>query len=597
MTQFLRWMLLAFALSSFGLAHAADFPAAKVNFELGKAEVPADSADSINKVAEFVKADAAAKVQLSGFTDASGDPKSNAALAKSRAMAVAAALKTAGVPDDKIVMQKPDDAKTGGNPEDARRVEMTLAAVAPAVMAAAPAAAEAASAPSAASAPVPNKGDVSWMIVATAFVIMMSIPGLALFYGGLVRSKNMLSVLMQVMVTFSMIVILWCIYGYSLAFTEGNAFIGGFDRLFLKGMFDPVAGTFAPAATFSKGVYIPELLYMAFQATFAAITCCLIVGAFAERMKFSAVLAFMALWFTFSYAPMAHMVWYWQGPDAYTGVKGVKDAMDAKAGLIWQWGALDFAGGTVVHINAAVAGLVGAFMVGKRVGYGREAFTPHSLTLTMVGAALLWVGWFGFNAGSALEANGTAALAFVNTFSAAAAAVLAWCLGESLMKGKASMLGAASGAVAGLVAITPACGNVGLMGAIVIGFVAGFACLWGVTGLKKLLGADDSLDVFGVHGVGGIVGALLTGVFHAQSLGGPGMVPDWTTAAMATNPDGILAQVWIQAKAVGLTIVWSGVVAFVSYFIVDKVIGLRVSEEDEREGLDISAHGETAYHN
>ena len=597
MTQFLRWMLLAFALSSFGLAHAADFPAAKVNFELGKAEVPADSADSINKVAEFVKADAAAKVQLSGFTDASGDPKSNAALAKSRAMAVAAALKTAGVPDDKIVMQKPDDAKTGGNPEDARRVEMTLAAVAPAVMAAAPAAAEAAPAASAASAPVPNKGDVSWMIVATAFVIMMSIPGLALFYGGLVRSKNMLSVLMQVMVTFSMIVILWCIYGYSLAFTEGNAFIGGFDRLFLKGMFDPVAGTFAPAATFSKGVYIPELLYMAFQATFAAITCCLIVGAFAERMKFSAVLAFMALWFTFSYAPMAHMVWYWQGPDAYTGVKGVKDAMDAKAGLIWQWGALDFAGGTVVHINAAVAGLVGAFMVGKRVGYGREAFTPHSLTLTMVGAALLWVGWFGFNAGSALEANGTAALAFVNTFSAAAAAVLAWCLGESLMKGKASMLGAASGAVAGLVAITPACGNVGLMGAIVIGFVAGFACLWGVTGLKKLLGADDSLDVFGVHGVGGIVGALLTGVFHAQSLGGPGMVPDWTTAAMATNPDGILAQVWIQAKAVGLTIVWSGVVAFVSYFIVDKVIGLRVSEEDEREGLDISAHGETAYHN
>ena len=247
--------------------------------------------------------------------------------------------------------------------------------------------------------------------------------------------------------------------------------------------------------------------------------------------------------------------------------------------------------------RSAVAGLVGAFMIGKRVGYGKEAFTPHSLTLTMVGAALLWVGWFGFNAGSALEANGTAVLAFVNTFSATAAAVLAWCLGESLMKGKASMLGAASGAVAGLVAITPACGNVGLMGAIVIGFVAGFACLWGVTGLKKLLGADDSLDVFGVHGVGGIVGALLTGVFHAQSLGGPGMVPDWTTAAMATNPDGILAQVWIQTKAIGLTIVWSGVVAFVSYFIVDKVIGLRVSEEDEREGLDISAHGETAYHN
>ncbi|MBC7734275.1 MAG: ammonia channel protein, partial [Bacteriovorax sp.] len=292
-----------------------------------------------------------------------------------------------------------------------------------------------------------------------------------------------------------------------------------------------------------------------------------------------------------------HMVWFWMGPDAYTGVKGVKDAMDGKAGLLWQWGALDFAGGTVVHINAAVAGLVGAYMIGKRVGYGKEAFTPHSLTLTMVGAALLWVGWFGFNAGSALEANGTAVLAFMNTFSATAAAVLAWCIGEALMKGKASMLGAASGAVAGLVAITPACGNVGLMAAIVIGVIAGFACLWGVTGLKKLLGADDSLDVFGVHGVGGIVGALLTGVFHAQSLGGPGMVPDWTTAAMATNPDGILAQVLIQAKAVGVTVLWSGVVSFVAYFIVDKVIGLRVNEEDEREGLDISSHGETAYHN
>ena len=471
------------------------------------------------------------------------------------------------------------------------------AAPAPAA-ASASAAAESASAPAAAaSTPVANKGDTAWMIVATAFVIMMSIPGLALFYGGLVRSKNMLSVLMQVMVTFSMIVVLWCIYGYSMAFTEGNAFVGGFDRLFMKGLFDPAKGEFAMAATFSKGVYIPELLFMAFQATFAAITCCLIVGAFAERAKFSAVLMFMALWFTFSYTPIAHMVWFWMGPDAYTGVKGVKDAMDGKAGLLWQWGALDFAGGTVVHINAAVAGLVGAFMIGKRVGYGKEAFTPHSLTLTMVGAALLWVGWFGFNAGSALEANGTAVLAFMNTFSATAAAVLAWCIGEALMKGKASMLGAASGAVAGLVAITPACGNVGLMAAIVIGFVAGFACLWGVNGLKKLLGADDSLDVFGVHGVGGIVGALLTGVFHAQSLGGPGMVPDWTTAAMATNPDGILAQVLIQAKAVGVTVLWSGVVSFVAYFIVDKVIGLRVNEEDEREGLDISSHGETAYHN
>ncbi|MDP3821923.1 MAG: ammonium transporter [Burkholderiales bacterium] len=459
---------------------------------------------------------------------------------------------------------------------------------------AAPAASAAAEAASAAPAPVANKGDVAWMIVATLLVILMTVPGLALFYGGLVRSKNMLSVLMQVMVTFSMIVVLWCVYGYSLAFTEGNAFIGGFDRLFMKGLFDPATGSFAMAATFSKGVYIPELLFAAFQATFAGITCCLIVGAFAERAKFSAVLLFMALWFTFSYAPIAHMVWYWMGPDAYAS-KDVVDAMNAKAGFLWQMGALDFAGGTVVHINAAVAGLVGAYMIGKRVGYGKEAFTPHSLTLTMVGAAMLWVGWFGFNAGSALEASNSAVLAFMNTFSATAAAVLAWCIGEALMKGKASMLGAASGAVAGLVAITPAAGNVGLMAAIIIGFIAGFACLWGVTGLKKMLGADDSLDVFGVHGVGGIVGALLTGVFNTQSLGGPGLVGDWVTASVVSNAIG--AQVWIQLKAVLVTIVWSGVVSFVAFFIVDKVVGLRVNEEDEREGLDISSHGETAYHN
>ncbi len=460
------------------------------------------------------------------------------------------------------------------------------AAAAPA--AAAPALVAAASAP----APVPNKGDVSWMIVATLLVIMMSIPGLALFYGGLVRSKNMLSVLMQVFVTFSMIVVLWCLYGYSLAFTEGNQFIGGLDRLFMKGLFDPVKGEFAMGATFSKGVVIPELLFMAFQATFAAITCCLIVGAFAERIKFSAMLLFMALWFTFSYAPIAHMVWFWMGPDAYA-TKEVVDGLNAKAGMIWQWGALDFAGGTVVHINAAVAGLVGAYVIGKRTGYGKEAMAPHSLTLTMVGAALLWVGWFGFNAGSALEASNSAVLAFMNTFSATAAAVLAWCLGEALMKGKASMLGAASGAVAGLVAITPACGNVGLMGAIVIGFVAGFACLWGVNGLKHMLGADDSLDVFGVHGVGGIVGALLTGVFNNQALGGPGLVGDWVTASVTSV--GIVDQVWIQLKAVLLTIVWSGVVSLIAYKVVDMVIGLRVSEEDEREGLDITSHGETAY--
>ncbi|NMM10046.1 MAG: ammonium transporter [Polaromonas sp.] len=483
-------------------------------------------------------------------------------------------------------------APAESKPADAAASAAPIAAPA-AIAVAAPAVAAPASA--AASAPVPNKGDTAWMMVSTLLVILMTIPGLALFYGGLVRSKNMLSVLMQVMVTFSMIVVLWFIYGYSLAFTEGNAFFGGFDRLFMRGIWDNAAGTFANAATFSKGVVIPEIVYAAFQATFAAITCTLIVGAFAERMKFSAVLLFMAIWFTFSYAPMAHMVWFWMGPDVYTG-KEVVDAMNSKAGYIWQSGALDFAGGTVVHINAAVAGLVGAYMVGKRIGYGKESMAPHSLTLTMVGAALLWVGWFGFNAGSALEANGFAALAFINTLLAAAAAVLAWCVGETLMRGKASMLGAASGAVAGLVAITPAAGNVGIAGGLVIGLAAGFACLWGVNGLKKILGADDSLDVFGVHGIGGILGALLTGVFSSPSLGGPGYVADWVTATSVTAADfSILSQVWIQAKAVLITVVWSGVVSFVAYKIVDLTIGLRVSEEDEREGLDITSHGETAY--
>ena len=439
---------------------------------------------------------------------------------------------------------------------------------------------------------MPNKGDVSWMLVSTLLVLMMAVPGLALFYGGLVRSKNILSVLMQVFVTFSLIAVLWVVYGYSLAFTEGNAFVGGFDRLFLKGVFDPMKGDFAMAATFSKGVVIPEIVFVVFQATFAAITCCLIVGAFAERIKFSAVLAFMVLWFTFAYAPIAHMVWFWTGPDAFRTVADVATETK-KAGLIWQWGALDFAGGTVVHINAAVAGLVGAVLIGKRVGYGKEALTPHSLPLTMVGASLLWVGWFGFNAGSALEAGNSAALAFMNTFSATSMAVLAWCAGEALMRGKASMLGAASGAVAGLVAITPAAGNVGIVGALVVGAVAGLACLWGVNGLKKMLGADDSLDVFGVHGVGGIVGALLTGIFNNQALGGPGLVGDWVTAAVSSN--GIWAQFWIQLKAVMLTIVWSGVVAFVAYKIVDLTVGLRVAEDEEREGLDVSAHGETAY--
>ncbi len=466
----------------------------------------------------------------------------------------------------------------------------SASAAAPASVDAAPA--EAAAAPAA---PVINKGDTAWMMTSTLLVIMMAVPGLALFYGGLVRSKNMLSVLMQVMVTFSLIVVLWFIYGYSIAFTEGGAFFGGFDRVMMKGIWDNAAGTFAPAATFSKGVYIPEIVFAAFQASFAAITCTLIVGSFAERMKFSAVLLFSALWFTFSYAPIAHMVWFWMGPDAYAS-KEVVDAMNAKGGFLWQMGALDFAGGTVVHINAAVAGLVGAYMIGKRIGYGKEAMAPHSLTLTMVGAALLWVGWFGFNAGSALEANGFAALAFINTFGATAAAVLAWCIGEALMRGKASMLGAASGAVAGLVAITPACGNVGIGGALIIGFLSGFAGLWGVNGLKKMLGADDTLDVFGVHGVCGILGALLTGVFNSPALGGPGFVADWVTATGIAAADySIAAQVLVQAKAVGLTIVWSGIVSFIAYKIVDMTIGLRVSEEDEREGLDITSHGETAY--
>ena len=469
---------------------------------------------------------------------------------------------------------------------------IAMAEDAPAAPSAAAAAAEApAAAPAeaaAAPAPVPNKGDTAWMTVATILVILMTIPGLALFYGGLVRSKNMLSVLMQVFVVSSLIYVLWVLYGYSVAFTSSNPFFGTFDKIMLKGVTVESLG-----ATFSKGVYIPELTFVAFQATFAAITCALIVGAFAERMKFSAVLLFCALWFTFSYLPVAHMVWYWDGPDAITDAASL-EKVTAAAGWLWAKGALDFAGGTVVHINAAVAGLVGAYMVGKRIGYGKESMTPHSLTLTMVGAALLWVGWFGFNAGSNLEANGLTALAFVNTLVATAAATLAWIAGEALSKGKASMLGAASGAVAGLVAITPACGFVGPGGAIIIGLVAGLLCLWGVNGLKRMLGADDSLDVFGVHGVGGIVGALLTGVFAAPSLGGTGV---YDYVANAANPQySIGSQVWIQLQAVATTIVWSAVVSLIAYKLIDLVIGLRVSEEEEREGLDISSHGETAYH-
>jgi len=466
-------------------------------------------------------------------------------------------------------------------------------AAAPAAATAAPAAAPPAAAP-AATPPAPNKGDNAWMIVATLLVIMMSIPGLALFYGGLVRSKNMLSVLMQVFVIFSLIIVLWAVYGYSVAFTEDSPFIGGLDRVFLSGIFSikDGVGSFSTAATFSKGVVIPEYLFVVFQATFAAITVALIVGAFAERMKFSAVLLFAVLWFTFAYLPIAHMVWFWPGPD------GIKDAAtlaseSAKGGWLWQKGALDFAGGTVVHINAGVAGLVGAYLIGKRVGYGHDSMAPHNLTFTMIGASLLWVGWFGFNAGSALEAGDTAALAFINTLVATAAAVLSWMFAEWKTKGKPSMLGAASGAVAGLVVITPACGFVGVNGALAMGLLAGVVCLWGVNGLKRKLGADDALDVFGVHGIGGIVGAMLTGVFASPKLGGQGIY-DYVANKISADYS-IYDQLFIQATGVVTTIVWSGTVAFVAYKLVDFAIGLRVPEEEEREGLDISSHGESAY--
>ena len=446
--------------------------------------------------------------------------------------------------------------------------------------------------PAAGAAATPDKGDTAWMMTSTALVLLMAVPALALFYGGLVRSKNMLSVLMQVFVVFSLVSVLWFAYGYSLAFTPGNAFIGGFDRLFLRGIADPATGTFALASTFSKGTPMYEIVFAAFQATFAGITACLIVGSLVERIRFSALLVFVAVWFSAGYLPIAHMVWFWPGPDAYVHGADV-EALNAGAGLIWRLGALDFAGGTVVHINAGVAGLVGAYLVGKRIGYGREALRPHSLTMTMIGASLLWFGWFGFNAGSALEANGSAALAFLNTYLATACAVLSWTFAEWLLKGKPSMLGAASGAVAGLVAITPAAGNVGIGGAFAIGLAAGVLCLWGVTGLKRILRADDALDVFGVHALGGICGALLTGVFNAPALGGPGAVTDWVGGA--TGYPGLLAQVWAQAQAVGITLAWSAAVAWVAYRVADRVAGLRVDEDHEREGLDIGSHGESAY--
>lgn len=435
-------------------------------------------------------------------------------------------------------------------------------------------------------APVPNKGDTAWMITATALVIFMAIPGLALFYGGMVRTKNMLSMLMQVFATFSLLSVLWVVYGYSVAFTEGNAFFGGLSKMFLNG----VTGE-STAATFSKGVYIPEYIYIAFQLTFAAITPCLILGAFADRVKFSAVLLFMVLWFTFSYLPIAHMVWYWAGPDAYIDTKAA-EAAGATAGWLFQKGALDFAGGTVVHINAGVAGLVGALLIGKRIGFGREAMAPHSLTMTMVGTAMLWFGWFGFNVGSNLEANGLAAMAFINTHAATSMAAVAWMVGEWIFRGKPTMLGAASGAVAGLVAITPACGFVGIKGALVIGLCAGLVCLWAVVWLKHKLGYDDSLDVFGVHCIGGILGSLLTGVFVAPSLGGTG-VYDYVANKVGDFDMG--AQLKSQLTAVATSIVWSAVVSVISFKVVDAVVGLRISDEDERQGLDETQHGERAY--
>ena len=462
-----------------------------------------------------------------------------------------------------------------------------VAEAAPAAPAAVAVASSATAAPAAAPAPVPNKGDTAWMIVATVLVILMTIPGLAMFYGGLVRSKNMLSVLMQVFVVFSLCLVLWAIYGYSVAFTEGSAYFGGFSKALLKGITPD-----SVAATFSKGVVVPELIYVVFQATFAAITPALIVGAFAERIKFSAVLAFSVLWFTFAYLPIAHMVWYWAGPDAYTDAKAA-EAAAATAGFLFQKGALDFAGGTVVHINAGIAGLIGAILIGKRVGYGRESFAPHSLTTTMIGASLLWVGWFGFNVGSNLEANGLAGLVFANTLFATAAAAISWLSAEWVLKGKPSMLGAASGAVAGLVAITPACGFVGVGGALIIGLLAGVVCLWGVTGLKRLIGADDALDVFGVHGIGGILGAILTGVFVSPSLGGTGV---YDYVANKVGDFDMTAQLISQLWGVGTAIVWSAVVSLIAYKIVDLIIGLRVPEDEEREGLDVTSHGESAYH-
>ncbi|GLK81884.1 ammonium transporter [Methylopila turkensis] len=453
-------------------------------------------------------------------------------------------------------------------------------AAAPAAEAAAPAA------------PTPNKGDTVWMLLSTVLVLLMTVPGLALFYGGLVRTKNMLSVLMQVFVITSLVMVIWLVYGYSLAFTDGgslNSFVGGFSKAFLSGV--DVTTT---VESFSRGVVIPEIVFVCFQMTFAAITPALIVGAFAERIKFSALLLFTVLWVTFIYFPMAHMVWWWPGPEF--AATNPAEATVAGAGLIWSFGAIDFAGGTVVHINAGITALVGALVLGPRIGFGKEAMPPHSLTLTLVGASLLWVGWFGFNAGSNLEANGYAALAMLNTFAATAAAVLGWMFVEWMTKGHPSLLGAVSGAIAGLVAVTPAAGFAGPMGSLVLGAAAGIICFIACTSVKNALGYDDSLDVFGVHCVGGIVGAIATGILVNPALGGAGIV-DYTLDNGAGTAGAYVfgAQIIAQLKGVGVTILWSGIGSFIIYKIVDLIVGLRVTQEKEREGLDVTEHGERAY--
>jgi len=427
-----------------------------------------------------------------------------------------------------------------------------------------------------------DKGDTTWMLISSTLVLLMSIPALALFYGGLVRTKNMLSLLMQVFMIVSVAALVWVTYGYSLSFTSGNAFIGGFSKLFLQGV-----NTTTFAATFSNNVYIPEYAFVVFQMTFACITPALIVGAFAERIKFTPLMIFTILWLTFAYFPIAHMVWYWAGPDFLVDAP-------TDMGLLWGWGALDFAGGTVVHINAGIAGLVGCLIVGKRVGYGKEATPPHSMTMTMIGASLLWVGWFGFNAGSNLEANGLAALAFINTFVATAAAAVAWCLIEQFHHGKPSLLGAVTGAVAGLVAITPASGFAAPMTSILLGFAASGLCYVFVAYVKNKLKYDDTLDVFGVHGVGGIVGAIATGVVADPALGGQGWI-DYTVFPAIPGEYDMAGQVMTQLWAVGTTIVWTGIVSAILFYGLKRTMGLRPTEDAEREGLDLTEHGERAY--